>query len=329
MKKRIIKSGYRKILVFTLSNFGDVVLTLPILTSLRKQCPNAEIDCLVGSKVYDFLNENRFFKKVISYDKKARFSEKWKLFKMLSAEKYDFILDFRNSMVPYLLAKPSGSLSLNRALKKIDSRYKRYEALRTILQLPETDTRLLHLYTSLDCERLTELLRSRGVYSLQNIFLISPGARSHLKRWKAQYFAHVANAVCAQKELTVILVGDSYDADACRDVEALIETADVINLAGKITPRQFAFLVERSHVVLSNDSATMHLANYYSRPVVGVFGPTDPQKYGYISERSKVAAIDREWREVDALSDDEKRSLFDALTPDKVIPLVNELLNRV
>jgi len=328
MKKSIIKPQVKRILVFTLSNFGDVVLTLPLVTSIRVLCPKVEIDLLVGDKVYDFLVDNPFFRKVIAYDKSATLKEKWQLLKGLRSRKYDFVLDFRNSLLPYLVGRPSRSLALNTKIKKIESRYERYEKLRELLCLPQPDTRKLHLYRSLDCERLTEVLRTKGVYSMQNILLVSPGARSYLKRWPAAYFADVINRICATRSFTVVLIGDAFDVDACDDVESNLTNDEVVNLAGKINPRQFAFLVERSCLVLSNDSATMHLAHYYNRPVVGLFGPTDPKKYGRASERSRIACIDHDWRTIEAMSDEAKREAFAQLTPETVAPLVEELLSQ-
>ena len=99
---------------------------------------------------------------------------------------------------------------------------------------------------------------------------------------KKGYFAEVVKEVCSRNDFVVILIGDSFDSDACQSVENIINMDTCIKLAGKISSRQFAFLVERASLVLSNDSATMHLANFYSRPVIGIFGPTDAEKYAYL-----------------------------------------------
>ena len=327
MKKSILKKECRKILILTLSNLGDVIITLPVFTSFRKRYPYADIDCLVGNRVYPFLKDNALLRRVIPYDKESSLGEKMGLLKRLRAERYDFVLDFRNSLIPYLIGRPSRSLWLNAMVKKIPSRYQRIERLIELLGLPEPDPNELHLYSSLDCERLIRSLRSKGVYSLQNLLVIAPGARWELKQWPAEHFAKLITLLTEAWDLVPVLVGDAADRETCERVETMTDSAECINLCGKNPVGQFTFLVERARLVISNDSAAMHLANYYRRPVIGIFGPTDPEKYGYTSERSRIARPEKSWEDIQSLSDESKRKELAAIRPEYVFSLARELLS--
>jgi ADP-heptose:LPS heptosyltransferase len=158
--------------------------------------------------------------------------------------------------------------------------------------------------------------------------LVSPGARSYLKRWPADYFAELVQKICKKIEYTVVLIGDHFDVDVCTQIERSLDMDNCLNVAGKISAGQFAFLVERASLILSNDSATMHLANFYSRPVVGIFGPTDAAKYGYVSHSSRVIKPELDFATIEKMNDSDKRKEFAKITPDKVLPVIFELIGQ-
>jgi heptosyltransferase-3 len=67
----------KKVLVIKLRHFGDVLLTTPVFSVLKKTLPNAEIDAYVYKECASLLEENPSIHKVFSYDqawKKSRFS---------------------------------------------------------------------------------------------------------------------------------------------------------------------------------------------------------------------------------------------------------------
>lgn len=328
MKRARIKPESKKILVFLHSNFGDVIMTLPVVAAIRQQAPQAVIDCIVDQKTHAFVSGIPHFRTVFVYNKKGRAREKWDFFCALRKETYDFVVDFRGTLLPYLLGRPHTSLNLYLRLRKIESRYCRYKTMIDLLGLPQPDIARFHLYTSLDCERVSSLLRTKGVYSMQNILLVAPGARSRLKRWPARSFAKAIQELCGHYGCTAILIGDAGDVEACREVESLVDVDECINLAGRLTPGQFVFLVERARLVLSNDSATMHVGIFYSRPVIGIFGPTDSGKYGSISETTRVARLEIPPETMKKMSETEQYAAFAGLEPAHVVRLGRELLER-
>ncbi|MFH1338598.1 MAG: hypothetical protein ABIH40_01975, partial [Candidatus Omnitrophota bacterium] len=61
-----------KVLFFTLSNFGDVILTLPVLDILRQKYPEAEITVMVGPRPCEIFKDNPYVHNLIIYDKYAQ-----------------------------------------------------------------------------------------------------------------------------------------------------------------------------------------------------------------------------------------------------------------
>jgi ADP-heptose:LPS heptosyltransferase len=72
----------------------------------------------------------------------------------------------------------------------------------------------------------------------------------------------------------VALMGTRRERSVCEDVARF--APGTVDLAGETTLTELAALVRRSAISVTNDSGPMHLAVALDRPVVSVFGPTDP-----------------------------------------------------
>jgi len=102
---------------------------------------------------------------------------------------------------------------------------------------------------------------------------IAPGTNWDTKQWRGDGFAEVARHFL-QKGCAVILMGSERERAVCEAVAALAPGA--VNLAGETTLPELAALIRRATVCVTNDSGPMHLAVALDRPVVSLFGPTDP-----------------------------------------------------
>ena len=86
-----------KILFITLSNIGDVILTLPALDVLRQNFPQSAITVMAGPRPKELFERNPYIHKLIAYDKHAHLKNKIDLFNQLRKEKFELIVDLRNS----------------------------------------------------------------------------------------------------------------------------------------------------------------------------------------------------------------------------------------
>lgn len=106
---------------------------------------------------------------------------------------------------------------------------------------------------------------------------IAPGTVWPTKRWSVEGFATVAREL-HRKGFGVVLLGSRHDLPRCQAVQQLVPQA--INLAGRTTISQLAALLNRAALCITNDSGPMHLAVALDKPLVAIFGPTDPLRIG-------------------------------------------------
>jgi heptosyltransferase-1 len=117
----------------------------------------------------------------------------------------------------------------------------------------------------------------------QSAVLINPGAGWGAKRWPAERYAAVAQAL-ADRGLRVLI-------NAGPGEKPLVES--IIQSAGAATPLtcsldQLIALTRRVALVIAGDTGPLHLACALGRPVVGIYGPTDPNRNGPYGTRFKV-----------------------------------------
>ena len=103
--------------------------------------------------------------------------------------------------------------------------------------------------------------------------VLAPGTLWETKHWHAEGFAELARHFLARGR-PVVLIGSGRDRAVAADVAA--NAPGVVDLSGRTTLPGLAALIARSAVCVTNDSGPMHMAVALRRPVVSVFGPTDP-----------------------------------------------------
>ena len=105
------------------------------------------------------------------------------------------------------------------------------------------------------------------------VVAMAPGTNWDTKQWRGDAFAEVARHFL-QKGFAVVLIGSDRERAVCEEVARL--APGTVNLAGETTLPELAALIRRAAICVTNDSGPMHLAVALGRPVVSIFGPTDP-----------------------------------------------------
>jgi lipopolysaccharide heptosyltransferase I len=136
--------------------------------------------------------------------------------------------------------------------------------------------------------RVGALLGRLGV-SGRPLAVLVPGTIWPTKHWHVAGFAAVARHL-AQTGRAVVLAGSAAERERCRAVQVLCPGA--ADLSGQTALSDLAALVRRAAVCVTNDSGSMHLAVALGRPVVSVFGPTDPVWIGPYGRPHAVVRAD-------------------------------------
>jgi heptosyltransferase I len=116
------------------------------------------------------------------------------------------------------------------------------------------------------------LLRDRGLAGAP-LLAMAPGTIWETKHWGTDKFAEVARHFL-RRGFAVALMGSRRERIVCEEVARLAPGA--VDIAGETTLTELAALIRRSAISVTNDSGPMHLAVALDRPVVSIFGPTDP-----------------------------------------------------
>jgi heptosyltransferase-1 len=122
--------------------------------------------------------------------------------------------------------------------------------------------------------RVASLLSRRGVVdAASGLIIIAPGTIWETKAWREEGFAEVARHFLNQG-FAVVLAGAPRERALCAQIVG--DAPGAINLAGETSLTELVALVDRASLCVTNDSGPMHLTVARGRPVVSIFGPTDP-----------------------------------------------------
>jgi len=281
-----------KILFITLSNIGDVILTLPVLDFMMESLPDSKFTVMVSARPKEIFENNPLLERVIIYDKHSPLKDKIKLFFELKKEKFDIVIDLRNTLFGRLL--PSRYKAHQFLLKSKNIRHMRDLHILKVIY-PYTDlssTRNLErqaLYiSSHDHNYIERILRENRIAQTDKIIAVSAGARNLIKRWPKEKFVELIDKMIEEINAKVVLIGDKADEPINKYIAAHSKY-ESLDLSGRTTSVQAAALLEKVSFLVTNDSTNLHLASYLNVPVVAVFGPTDEAKYGPWSSDCAVA----------------------------------------
>jgi lipopolysaccharide heptosyltransferase II len=258
-----------KILIITLSNLGDVVLTLPVFQAVSEAYPGLELHCLVGPAARAVFEGDSRLAKVIPLDKKISWSKKIDLLWAVRRERYDIIIDLRYSLFGLL----GGAKRRNRYRVFGRGRHRAERHLAALRGLIDERSPSL------------SFLKKNPARDSARVVVAAVGSKSDTKKWPAEYYARVLDRLILEEGCEVTLVGDIQDKAACAEVLGFM-SQKAEDLSGNTDFKALCTLISEAALVITNDSAPLHIADALKIPVAAVFGPTDPAKYGPRSDRS-------------------------------------------
>lgn len=122
--------------------------------------------------------------------------------------------------------------------------------------------------------------------------ILQPGARWVNKRWPAEYFAALVRlARGLDSAFRFAVLGGSDD----QELGATIRRADptrCLDLTGRLSLGEMVEWIRAGELMVTNDTGPMHVAAALGRPVVGLFGPTEPRRTGPYGQIEQVLRTD-------------------------------------
>lgn len=291
-----------KILVVKLSSLGDVLQTTHVLKPLASL---GQVDFLVAESCQDMVSDNIYLRAIITTgdlgggrgigSRLADIGSMIKLVRALRTRSYDVALIFHRNIIFALLAMLAGiprrigfyygrlnpfltdnvlfDLSMHRLQRN-------WELIRALNPFPEPNYRM-ELRAGVQ-ERVENWLQE--FCQRENpLVALAPGGGKNLwaempsRRWNSENFAQLGDLLQQSYNCQIVLAGGAGDVEIAKAVEHCMR-CPTLNLAGKLTLLETAYLLGKCKVVVGNDSAPLFIAAAVNTPTVGIFGPTDGSK---------------------------------------------------
>ena len=143
-----------------------------------------------------------------------------------------------------------------------------------------------------DEAQVDTLLREHDVRDREPLIALAPGSVWATKRWPS-YDALAAQLASAYGDgARIVVLGGNDDRALANAIGAAVHTAggpQVVDAVGRLSLLASAALLQRARVLITNDSAPLHLASAMNTPTIAMFGPTVPGfGFGPLAERRRV-----------------------------------------
>lgn len=285
----------KRILVVATRRIGDVLLTTPLIRSLRRAWPEARIEVLVFAGTEGILANNPDIDQVITVAPRPPFLQHIRLLLRLWRS-YDLAVSTMSSDRPTLYARIASGYCVG----EVDPGAK-HEWKRKLLSLSaesdnlNTHTVLMHLKLAdlLGIPRSHEMVvawRKEDEATVNNVLPFDPKVQAYVvlhahpmyvyKAWRREAWVELA-AWLNKQGLRIVLTGgnNAEEVASVQELQKLLP-ADTVEVAGKLSFSGVAYLLSNARAYVGPDTVVTHLAAAIGTPTVALLGPTNPVKWG-------------------------------------------------
>ncbi len=286
------KKRVQRILFVNLTNIGDCILTLPVLSVLRGEFPGARVDMICGRAPLALFQGCSDLNQIFVYEKNWGLMDKWKWVREIVRTRYDLIVDLKHTAIPLLVRSKYRTSLFRRKFKESQSVREKHLSVLKPLGLDLSNRKVIELYGEQESEKVFCELKKLGLKDGESYAVVVPGANSSTKRWTEEGFLGVVSYL-QSKGLAVVILGGDAEMELTRSLKDKSDSPEgVYDLGGGTSLKEAAACIAVSEIVISNDSALMQIAVELGKKTVAIFGPTNPWKYAHEDERSLVVRHD-------------------------------------
>jgi len=302
--------GGKRILVLRYRFIGDTILTVPFLRNLRRAEPEAYIAWVVAPGSAEVIKGIPYVDELIYWDPVTihadsrgthrTWKEKWGFIRELRARHFDKVYVLKRSLSSAIMALLSGAserigfATEGRGLllsKRVPYRTDLHEVENFLAVLRadgiEVTDNFLECWTTPEEDASAQgFIADAGLPAGKPLVAIHPFAANPQRGWPLEEFAALA-ALMSGHGYTPLLLGAPGDRSDFDAAQVLFGTG-VVDLVGKCSIRVTMALLKRCSLFFGNDSGIMHLAAAAGIPLVALFGPQSPVKFGPWSEQAAV-----------------------------------------
>ncbi len=283
----------KKLLIVRLSSLGDILLTTPLIRTIKKKYPDIETDFVLRKEYYDLLKLNPYINKIHLFDHEESETDKFE--SAIQRNKYDLVIDLQNNIRSKNLLKNCSaeivSLKKNNIKKFLLIHFK-INKLKNAPPIPEKYARTIKDF-ELDNEGLDLFTDKNSFYfdaDTTKLIGLCPGAKHFTKMWSKDYFIELGNLL-EQNGYQVVLFGGKNDKQLCTEIKS--ELSNTIDLSNNDDILQTAADMKMCKTIFCNDSGLMHTAIAVKVPVIAFFGST-VREFGFTPYKSKSVVLEND-----------------------------------
>jgi ADP-heptose:LPS heptosyltransferase len=284
-----------KVLIIRFSSIGDIVLTTPVVRTVKAQVDNAEVHYVTKVQFRTIFEANPYIDKVHYLDNNL-----WELIRSLKQERFDFIIDLHNNLRSRIIKTALGVrsasfyklnwekwLMVNMKINRLPSTHivDRYLAAAAPLGVKNDSLGLDYFIPEKDEVPLDWLPEGfRDGYVAYAI-----GAQHATKRLPLEKMIEL----CDRINRPLVLLGGKEDSPTAEKIEAFFKKSEstagfeeglrelnkktaIYNACGKFNLNQSASLVRQARYVFTHDTGLMHIAAAFRKEIFSIWGNTIP-----------------------------------------------------
>jgi heptosyltransferase II len=296
-------NGRRKILVLRYRFIGDTILTVPFLRNLRRAEPDAHIAWVVAPGSAEVISGIPYVDELIFWDPVTihadsrgthrSLPDKVRFIRELRSRRFDKVYVLKRSLSSALMAfitgapKRIGFDTEGRGFlltTRVQYRHDRHEVENFLEVLradgvPVLDDHLEAWLSEEEGEFADRFFHENRVGDAEKVIGIHPFAANPHRVWPLENFTELARELQERHAARILFFGGSRDQEALPGIRAALPQPPLAAV-GNTTLRQTMALLARCRLLVCNDSGIMHLAASLQVPLVALFGPQSPVKFG-------------------------------------------------
>ncbi|MCC6598197.1 MAG: glycosyltransferase family 9 protein [Alphaproteobacteria bacterium] len=316
-----------KILFITSSRIGDAVLSTGLLNYIEKTWPEARVSIACGTLTTSLFEGYPLLERIIPIKKQKHNAHWLKLWKQTVPQRWDMVIDLRNSIVSRLIPANQRFI-MGPHINKMAHKAEQNASIMNLERMPLPKL----WFTKAQMERAEALIPSGAP-----VLAIGPTANWIGKTWPAERFVALIDDITRpghpMEGWRVAVFAAPGEEEAARAVLSTIPPGRALDIIAKTDPGTAAATIARCAFYIGNDSGLMHCAAAVHVPTLGLFGPSWPHLYapygkhcGFVSTPKNFDQL-TDYEGYDAKTLD--RTLMEGLSVEMVITELETLCNRL
>lgn len=337
----IDKKNIDRILVVQFYQIGDVLLSTPLIRSLRKNFPNAQIDFCVDKFPGKIIANNPYINNIfINPARSEGLLKRLAFYSSLRKNRYNLVIDLLGTNGTAALTILSGAkyrigwnlrirkLAYNFIAPRIGDCYSALAKLSLLnfLDINESDCKPEIFPDSEDKSKIDSFFIENKINSSDFIVTISPYSRREARRWIPEYYAELADLLVDKFNAKIIFQYGPGELEYINSITSKMKYEPLLDPNTNLM--ELAILLRRSNLFIGNDNGPKHMAVAMGTPTITIYGPTDPinwempntDKHLYIQSHS-VDCI-KCGKRICPFEDDNKMKCMKTIEPKKVLNLI-------